>query len=175
MRQRHSWGYASSSDDLEDDACSRFTLSSPSISRAKSWVEVLENVVWIASALFIIYFGDWHHNFIHLVLHDERIRRTPLYLGLVGVLLNVAYFFYASLSTWGVKKYNEKWEVLGDYALQFVTLGFMTFCLLTLALWPIWKFLTLPLVFTLFMACMVLSPYLVNGSFKSQTEVLRDD
>ncbi|KAL8152544.1 hypothetical protein V2J09_010304 [Rumex salicifolius] len=110
VRQRHSWGYASSSDDLEDDACSRLSPLSPSISRAKSWVEVLENVVWIASALFILYFGDWHYNFIHLLLHDERIRRTPLYLGLLGVLLNVAYFFYASLSTWGVKKYNEKWE-----------------------------------------------------------------
>lgn len=76
MRQRHSQGgYASSGDDLEDDACSRGQPFSPPIPRARTWVEILENALWIASAMFIIYYGDRHSNFIYLLWHDERIRR----------------------------------------------------------------------------------------------------
>ncbi|TYJ24532.1 hypothetical protein E1A91_A08G266500v1 [Gossypium mustelinum] len=78
IRQRHSQGYASSNEDLEDDACSRLQPFSPSIPRAKTWTEVLENVLWVASALFIIYFGDRHSNLIYLLLHDERIRRGKM-------------------------------------------------------------------------------------------------
>ncbi|GMH04506.1 hypothetical protein Nepgr_006346 [Nepenthes gracilis] len=168
MRQRHSWGYASSGDDLEDDACSKLQPQTPSIPRARSWIEVMENVLWIASAAFIIYFGDWHFNLIYLLWHDNRIRRMPLFLGLAFFILNAAYFFYTSMSAWGVRKYNEKLDVTGDSALAIVTLGLISFCMFTLALWPIWSFLTLPLVFTLLMACMVVSPYLVIGTFKPQ-------
>nr|CAN63499.1 hypothetical protein VITISV_011674 [Vitis vinifera] len=75
MRQRHSQGYASSGDDLEDDACSRQTPSSPAMPRARTWTEVMENILWIASAVFIIYYGDRNSNFIYLLLHDDRIRR----------------------------------------------------------------------------------------------------
>ena len=75
MRQRHSQGYASSGDDLEDDACSRQTPTSPAMPRVRTWTEVMENALWIASAVFIIYYGDRNSNFIYLLLHDDRIRR----------------------------------------------------------------------------------------------------
>ncbi|GAB2300355.1 hypothetical protein Dimus_034394 [Dionaea muscipula] len=177
MRQRHSFGYASSGDDLEDDACSKppplSSSSSVPRARARTWVEFMENLLWIASAAFIIYFGDRHSNLIYILWHDNRIKRTSLYLGLVGVLSNGAYFFYMCISTSGVRKYNEKWDAIGDSALPFVSLGLISFCLFTFALWPIWSFLTLPLVFTLFMASMVISPYLIAGPpFRSQDGVL---
>lgn len=75
MRQRHSQGYASSGDDLEDDACSRLRPSAPPIPRTRGWIEIVENVLWIASAAFIVYFGDWESNLISLLWHDDRIRR----------------------------------------------------------------------------------------------------
>lgn len=75
MRQRHSPGYASGGDDLEDDACSRPQPFTPLSPRERSWVEIVENVLWIASAIFIVYFGDRHSNLICLLWHDERIRR----------------------------------------------------------------------------------------------------
>lgn len=175
MRQRHSFGYASSGDDLEDDACSKPPSLSSSIPRARTWFEVVENALWIASASFIVYFGDRHSNLVYILWHDTRIKRTPLYLGLVGFLLNGAYFFYTCISTWGVRKYNEKWDVVGDSALRFVSLGLISFTLFTIALWPIWSFLTVPLVFTLLMASMVVSPYLIIGPFRPQVAVLRTD
>ncbi|PNX93952.1 hypothetical protein L195_g017117 [Trifolium pratense] len=44
MRQRHSLGYASSGDDLEDDACSRLRNFLP----PRMWDEMLENSLWLA-------------------------------------------------------------------------------------------------------------------------------
>lgn len=77
MRQRLSQGYGSSGDDhdLEDDACSRFVPQSHSIPRRRTWTEILENFLWITSALFIVYYGDRHRNLIFLLWHDDRIRR----------------------------------------------------------------------------------------------------
>ncbi|GKE63632.1 transmembrane protein 128 [Tanacetum coccineum] len=78
MRQRHSQGYASSGDDLEDDACSRIRPQSPTFPVKRTWVEVLENVVWIASAVLIVYLGDWNSNLVYILFHDGRIRRVVL-------------------------------------------------------------------------------------------------
>ncbi|XP_059431865.1 uncharacterized protein LOC132165359 [Corylus avellana] len=176
MRQRHSQGYASSGDDLEDDACSRSRPTSPTSMRKRTWIEILENFLWLASAAFIIYYGDRHSNLIYLVWHDERIRRMPLYLGMVGVGLNALFFFYSSMSVGSVRRFDEKWELTSISALPFVTLlGLVSFCLFSFALWPIWSFLTLPLLFTLFMACMVTFPYILIGRFRPQDDILRTD
>ncbi|XP_016548242.1 uncharacterized protein LOC107848083 isoform X2 [Capsicum annuum] len=155
VRQRVSQGYGSSSDDLEDDACSRFVSPSHSFLRTRTWTEILENFLWIASAVFIVYYGDRHHNMIFLMWHDDRIR---------------------SILALGVRKSYEMWEISSTAALPFITmLGILSFLLFCYALWPIWSLLTLPLVFTLFMACMVIMPYLVLGRFKAQTDLLRTD
>lgn len=86
MRQRHSQGYASSGDDLEDDACSRIRSQSPAFPVTRTWVEVLENVIWIAFAVLIIYLGDWHSNLIYILFHDGRIRRYGFRVELVIML-----------------------------------------------------------------------------------------
>lgn len=80
MRQRHSQGYASSGDDLEDDACSKLRPSSPPIPRVWTRVEILENVLWLVSAAFIVYYGDRNSNMIYLLWHDDRIRRCASFL-----------------------------------------------------------------------------------------------
>ncbi|XP_031387944.1 uncharacterized protein LOC116201021 [Punica granatum] len=176
MRQRHSQGYASSGDDLEDDACSRLAPGPPPVPRGRTWIEIVENVLWIASALFIVYFGDRHSNLIYLLWHDGRIRRVPFYLGMVAVGLNIVIFFCTSMLAWSARRCDEKWELASISALPYVTLlGLVAFCLLSFALWPIWGFLTLPLLFTLFMACLVVGPYVMIGFLRPQNDVLRTD
>ncbi|XP_011006166.1 PREDICTED: uncharacterized protein LOC105112239 isoform X2 [Populus euphratica] len=148
IRQRHSQGYASSGDDLEDDACSRAQPFSPPNQRVRPWLEIVENVIWIASAIFIIYFGDRRSNLIYLLWHDERIRR----------------------------RFDEKWELSSISTLPLVTLlGLVSFCLFSFSLWPIWSFLTLPLLFTLFMACMIIFPNIMIGTFRTQNDAFRID
>ncbi|XP_061345290.1 uncharacterized protein LOC133291110 [Gastrolobium bilobum] len=181
MRQRHSQGYASSGDDLEDDACSRqrsFQLPNPP---RRTWVEMLENFLWLASAAFILYLGDQHSNFIYLLCYDNRIRRLPLYLGMIGIGLNALFFIYTSILAWSVRRFDEKWglkkwEITSISVLPFATVfGIISFCLFSFALWPIWSFLTLPLLFTLFMAFMVVLPYLIVGTLRPQYDELRTD
>ncbi|KAG4959807.1 hypothetical protein AAZX31_13G152400 [Glycine max] len=174
MRQRHSQGYASSGDDLEDDACSRhrpFLAPSPP---PRTWIEMLENFLWLASAAFILYFGDQHSNLIYLLCHDNRIKRPPLYLGMIGIGLNIMIFIYTTTLAWSARRFDEKWglkkwEITSISVLPFATVfGIISFCLFSFALWPIWSFLTLPLLFTLFMACMVVIPCLIFGTLRPQ-------
>ncbi|KAK7292069.1 hypothetical protein RIF29_07734 [Crotalaria pallida] len=187
MRQRHSpGGYASSGDevDLEDDACSRqrpFLPSTPAPPR-RTWIQWLENFLWLASAAFIIYYGDHNSNLVYLLFHDNRIRRLPLYLGMIGIALNALIFIYTSILAWSVRRFDEKWglkkwEITSITVLPFaIVSGIVSFCLFSFALWPIWSFLTLPLLFTLFMAFMVVIPYLTFGTFRPQyEEQLRTD
>ncbi|XP_050365038.1 uncharacterized protein LOC126783591 [Argentina anserina] len=176
IRQRHSQGYASSGDDLEDDACSVLHSSSGLSPRAWSKREIVENVMWLVSAAGIVYLGDSKSNLIFLLWHDDRVRRLPLYIGMVGVVLNIIIFCYTSMSAWSVGRFDEKWEIASISALPFVTLlGAISFCLFSCALWPIWGFLTLPLLFTLFMAGMVIFPYIIIGTFRKQQDALRTD
>ncbi|PSS20918.1 Taste receptor type 2 member 13 like [Actinidia chinensis var. chinensis] len=176
MRQRHSQGCVSSGDDLEDDASSRAHPQSPEEEKTRTWVGIVENCLWIASAVFIVYYGDQHSNFVYLLWHDDRIRRIPLYLGMVGVGLNLIFFLYTSLLSWSSRKFSEKWDFSNTSALPFVTLlGIVSFCLFSFALWPIWSFLTLPLLFTLFMAGMVLVPHLMLETIRPENNELRVD
>eukprot|EP00249_Psilotum_nudum_P014700 c24955_g1_i3 orf=396-707(+) len=44
-------------------------------SAATLWRHRLENLLWIASAIFIIYYGDFRSNLFSLLVSDSRIRR----------------------------------------------------------------------------------------------------
>ncbi|KAL5975797.1 hypothetical protein ACLOJK_020125 [Asimina triloba] len=73
IRQRHSQGYLSG-DDLEDDASSAMAFTPAPVPRSRTWSGIANDVVWVASAALIIYWGDRKSNFISLLLRDERIR-----------------------------------------------------------------------------------------------------
>ncbi|KAK4774201.1 hypothetical protein SAY87_029220 [Trapa incisa] len=176
MRQRHSQGYASSGDDLEDDAFSRLAPGPQLLTRSQTCIEIVGNILWIGSVLFIVYFGDGRANLIYLMRYDGRIRRLPLHLGIAGVWFNIIIFFYICVLAWRARRFGEKWELATMCALPYVTiLGLISFCLLSFALWPIWGFLSLPLLFTLFMACMVVCPNIMIGFLRPQNDVLRID
>lgn len=102
MRQRHSQGYTSSGDDLEDDACSRpSTPLAPPFPKSRTWVEIVENLLWLASAVFIVYYGDRHSNFVYLLVHDDRIKRSEIFpysiLYLLDALCQYSFFVGSSL------------------------------------------------------------------------------
>lgn len=77
VRQRYNVsGYSSSGgEDLEEDDASGPSVDyRPQSSRLNGWYRRLETLVWLASAVFIIYCGDLHSNFLTLLLRDERIK-----------------------------------------------------------------------------------------------------
>lgn len=193
MRQRHNQGYFSGSDDLErprnsggyfstgddeleDDASSRTpNRFIPTLRRAQTWKEVAETVTWLGFAVFIIYYGDRHSNLISIFCWDRRIKRKALYIGLVGVALDLGLILYSTIFSRGPQKLYEKNETLASIAPCIIMLGFLSFCLLSFALWPIWSFLSIPLLFTLFMAFLVISPYLLIGPLRPPGFTVRVD
>ncbi|XP_026659258.1 uncharacterized protein LOC103703774 [Phoenix dactylifera] len=175
VRQRHNQGKLLDWRDLEDDASSRPpTYSIPALRRARTRKEVVETVIWLI-AVCIIYYGDRRSNLISLLCWDGRIKRTALYLSLVGVALDLGLNLYSTFFLCGPQKLYEKNEALLSIAPCIIMLGFLLFCLLSFALWPIWCFLSIPLLFTLFMAVMVISPYLLIGPLRLSEFAARAD
>ncbi|XP_020592648.1 uncharacterized protein LOC110033118 isoform X2 [Phalaenopsis equestris] len=179
LRQRCNQGYASSGDDIEDDACSRLTISSSSpllvVRRPQSWVDVLENFIWLVSAAFIFYYGDRHQNFLRVLWSDSRINRKALHLGLLVIILDTGLIIRnVILAKVSIKSYDQN-EALHSIAPLLILLGVVSFCLLSYGLWPIWGFLTIPLLFTLLMASMVILTYLIFGRLRSQSDTTRTD
>lgn len=181
VRQRHSQGYSSGGEDLEDDACSRIRPQQPlfQFQLTRSWTQIIEDLLWIVSSIFILYYGDGNSNFLYLLWHDHRIKRMGLYIGMGGLSLNCMMVLYMSMMAWKVSKCGEKWDIISTASsgLPFVVfVGVTSFCLLSFALWPIWSLLTLPLLFTLFMTGVVTTPYVILLlTLRTQTEVLRMD
>ncbi|KAK8939564.1 hypothetical protein KSP40_PGU012845 [Platanthera guangdongensis] len=179
VRQRCGQGYASSGDDFEDDACSPLTGSSssslPVVRRAQSWPDVLENVIWLVSAAFIFYFGDSRQGFLRVLWSDSRINRKAFHLGLVALIVDIGLTSCTLLLAKGSKIHCDKNEALRTIAPLLTLLGLASFCLLSYGLWPIWGFLTIALLLTLFMASMVVLPYLLFGRLRSPSSTIRTD
>ncbi|XP_068649392.1 uncharacterized protein [Aristolochia californica] len=149
MRQRCNNGYASSGDELEDGMLSR-TPTSSAIPRPRTWMKVIENILWMTSAVYIIYLGDRHSNLIHVFCLDDRIKRLPFYFGFIGIFLNLGIVLFTNFFTRDTRKADDRWVPLPLSLAPVVTLvGVLSFFLFSFALWPIWSFLTLPLLYLL--------------------------
>ncbi|KAH7287620.1 hypothetical protein KP509_32G066500 [Ceratopteris richardii] len=138
----------------------RLLLSSPSRYES-SWRYKLESFLWIASAAFIVYYGDFRTNFLLLLATDARIHRPSFNLGLMFLLLDIAIILYVAYRLRTLEKAHDRLVMVAQGTVPAATLfGVTTFSLFSYALWPIWRFLTIPMLFTLFMALMVIIPYL---------------
>ncbi|KAF6152724.1 hypothetical protein GIB67_021384 [Kingdonia uniflora] len=121
MRQRHSQGSIWSEDDLEGGTINMIP--------PRAWTEIIEKALWVFSVVFIVYYGDKDHNFIHLLWGDDRIRRTPLHLGMVAFLFDAVFLFYTNLLALVKTNSDAMWEILTPSCAPFVILfGVFSFC-----------------------------------------------
>ncbi|KAI5069929.1 hypothetical protein GOP47_0014272 [Adiantum capillus-veneris] len=126
-----------------------------------SWRRKLESCLWIASAAFIVYYGDFRTNLVLLLATDNRIHRLWFNLGLMCFMLNTAIMLYVAYRLHNTEKPEDRLEIVAQGAVPAAAIiGVTAFSLFSYALWPIWSFLTIPMLFTLFMALVVVAPYL---------------
>lgn len=125
------------------------------------WRQKVEDGLWLASACFILFYGDFRSNFFSLLASDTRIRRAPLVYGVACLLLDccIMLLFLAASCYSPPRKDNHAAAFT-----MFAFLGVAAFAMLSIALWPVWYILTIPLLFTLFMALVVLMSYVVSWS-----------
>lgn len=147
VRQRYNVsGYSSSGgEDLEEDDASGPSMDyRPQSSRLNGWYRRFETLVWLASAVFIIYCGDLHSNFLTLLLRDERIKRTALNLGLLCVACNIGIFLYLSFWVKDMAKVDDRWEILSPAAIPTATvIGLLAFFSVLLGLVANMEFLNI--------------------------------
>lgn len=168
VRQRYSFSQVVYEPSTEVESQQQFhnvellDIPPPSSRSFALWRHRLENLLWIASAAFIIYYGDFRSNLIALLVSDARIRRTPFNLGLACVVVDLSICLYLVFRLRFTDRMEERLEIVAPGAIPAATMiGLAAYILFSVALWPIWSFLTLPMLFTLFMALVVLAPYLV--------------
>lgn len=125
------------------------------------WRRAVENTVWLAAAAFAMYYGDGHSDFFSVLISNPRIMRRPFYVGLLCLAINTVIFLYLAVWLRHVIKTDASWDVIAPGAIPTATiLGVGSFLMFVFALWPVWGFLTLPLLVTLFMSLVIISPYL---------------
>ncbi|MCO5562062.1 hypothetical protein L7F22_015688 [Adiantum nelumboides] len=156
------------------------------------WRLIAEDCLWLASAAFILYYGDFRSDFFSILAHDARILRTPLRMGLACSMLHgcvVMLFVAMQMSTNSTMqqsafegqtsrrrtrlKYNANCNVEYHDQVQLqgvdpivvmqvamLAIGSTAFILMCITLWPVWSFLTIPMLFTLLMALTVVAPYI---------------
>ncbi|KAH7278388.1 hypothetical protein KP509_38G039000 [Ceratopteris richardii] len=135
-------------------------LFTPSSCCEEPWRHKLESFLWIASAAFIIYYGDFRTNFLFLLATDSRIHRLSFNSGMICFMLNALIMLYCAYRLHKCDKVQDKLTIVGQGTISVATiLGVMTFTLFAHAFWPIWRFLTIPMLVTLFMAIVVIAPY----------------
>eukprot|EP00250_Pteridium_aquilinum_P006589 c16478_g1_i2 orf=540-1193(-) len=134
-----------------------------------SWRHRVEDCLWLASAFFILYYGDFHSDFFTLLANDARVHRTPLHMGLACLMLDCCMvMLYIALSL----QAQEKSRLQAPGVIQAVTmLGSLAFILMSIALWPIWSFLTIPMLFTLFMAFTVVALHIIGPYMKVKLDL----
>ena len=112
------------------------------------------NILWLVVSLVVFHFTDFHK----VLYYDPRINRFWFNIGagLFSVTLSVALFLIVWQSF--IKKKNpDNWEKDHPAAIPVATASFIIgfFCV-TKGLWPVWGFLTLPILAALFMGFTVL-------------------
>lgn len=149
--------YDPSDEELEQAVSSKDLVSIQVYLRPRNFFESVAHILWIASALFIIYMGDRNSNFIHLFWEDKRINRSwsrshlpcillmytyntincwcycfkyriPLYLGSLVVVLNMGVIVYNVILTCYKRRTNDILEALSpSFAPFLILLGFLSF------------------------------------------------
>ncbi|XP_024365678.1 uncharacterized protein [Physcomitrium patens] len=112
-----------------------------------SWSRTIENLLWQFAAVFAIYYGDSRHHLCHVLFFDTRVRRIPFLLGFASLAIGAAISTYLAVWFRHILKCEDKWELIAPTAIPTATLvGLTSLLLFSVALWPIWDVLSLPLL-----------------------------
>lgn len=110
-------------------------------------------ICWMIAAMIVFNYTD----FVNVIVNDSRVKYNLLQVGagMIGINLSVGCYLVVYLSYF---RGLRNWEAhihpaVLPVATLFAVIGGV---ICTVALWPVWKFLTVPILFTLFMGIIML-------------------
>ena len=122
-----------------------------------------ENLCWLLASILCIYLS----NIVNVVLSDERVYRSLLLIAFFFMASMVGLMAYMIIGLTYVRKIDPKyWNETNPVLIPLVTACFITASLLLIvSLWPVYTWITIPLLFTILMGLVVI---LINipASFK---------
>jgi hypothetical protein len=142
----------------------------PSSSSSKPrWLQRAERVGWLAAASSVMYHGDSTSSLLSLMMHDPRPRSACL--ACAGVCALGATLIGSFLVYWLplIRRDYRDWEESAPWAIPTATaLGVASFVSWLVAMWPVYGFLTLPVLILLFNGFVVFLDLFPAGGSSSQ-------
>ncbi|GJP43969.1 hypothetical protein CLOM_g3367 [Closterium sp. NIES-68] len=126
--------------------------------RKRSWQE---NAIYLLLGGVVLYLGDGSVHFLDVLFRDPRIRWRPLQAAAACVAVNVAIYLYAAVFLRLLRKDTRSYHQSAPAALAVATaVGLAAYVLCSIAFWPVWGILTLPILWVLFMVFAIITSYL---------------
>ena len=142
---------SSSVADSDDDKYAKQAVSS---TRTNA---LLHSVGWLTAAALLTYYTS----LVPTVLHDSRIQRGPLYLGVIALLVSVSAFLYLAFVVPRRSPGNSDLYALSPSSVHASLLsGVVSFACCCVALWPVYSYIAPVMLFVLTMAAVLSTNWL---------------
>jgi hypothetical protein len=117
----------------------------------------IHGALWVAGAVLTLYLTRvWS-----VALHDERVARGWLDLGLGGLGVDVACLLYLTVYLPYVARVHLSWDVYCPNVIPLATAAGVVAALgFTVGLWPVYGLLTVPILSVLFMGALMSTHFL---------------
>ncbi|RNA25638.1 transmembrane protein -like [Brachionus plicatilis] len=114
----------------------------------------LENICWLIASVLCLYYT----NIVSVILWDEGINRSLLYAAILFISVNIFIGIYLIIYLSKIKDIpSSKWNEYNPYLIPVATGAFVSGSIIMLiSLWPVYGWLTAPILFTIFMGFIVL-------------------
>jgi hypothetical protein len=161
------------------DPCPRFPHETDEEYKARlnkhEWNNIFHSIIWSIAACFILYYS----NFFIVLFYDKRVRPLFLNIGilaLTGLIMVISYLaFWLPFSISRNTRNGENTQIIDyyTYSPRIVMMGVISCIIIyitfTIALWPIWGWVTLIILFVLSMAACLAPNFLPScGGRKSK-------
>eukprot|EP00743_Colponemidia_sp_Colp-15_P006506 GILK01007005.1.p1 GENE.GILK01007005.1~~GILK01007005.1.p1 ORF type:complete len:201 (+),score=26.18 GILK01007005.1:280-882(+) len=135
--------------------------------RKKIWVDRLNWMsvkahasFWVVAASSVIYYT----NFFRVIWEHPNVNYLFFRLGLMGLGINIAIIFYLSIYLPYIARVEEEWDIYCPRVIPVATVvGISNSICFSVALWPVWGWVTLIILAVLFMGLMMTAHFLPSG------------
>lgn len=114
-------------------------------------------ILWMVAGMMVFNYTD----FLNVLMYDGRIKEGLFQIGASLMAVNIAVGAYLVIYMSYIRGKRDWARYTHKALIPVATVcGLIGMVLCTVALWPVWGFLTIPIVFTLFMGVLMLATLL---------------
>eukprot|EP01015_Nassula_variabilis_P019878 TRINITY_DN3406_c0_g1_i3.p1 TRINITY_DN3406_c0_g1~~TRINITY_DN3406_c0_g1_i3.p1 ORF type:complete len:219 (+),score=25.09 TRINITY_DN3406_c0_g1_i3:50-706(+) len=142
----------------EDNSKDPFEIRKKKVEKFLKWLRIkVEALLWCLACAITIYYT----NFFRLIFEHPRINTLFLNIGMIGIGINSILGLYAGFYLPFIKKNRDPIDQVNPRAVQLGAIaGVTTFITIIIAIWPLWGWLSILIIFVFFMAIINVNHFL---------------